>query len=231
MFLENFFRFMGSLVCHQIPERTLIIDNIPLPACARDTGIYIGVISGIIFLTARKRFHADWPPKVKHALLLILMMFPMIIDGTTSYIGLRYSDNLTRLMTGGFFGFPLAIFFTVARNYHPDNNSKIPPFSCLKELLIPLFFMILLLYFIYKGIILWFFVSLLLISGLLAMFYMIADSVVSIFEFQSKIKKKLVSIVGIFCILGCLYLFSRYFLGAVNLSIPLAFLKSVCIIP
>lgn len=220
MFLENFFRFLGSLVCHQMEERTLIIDKIPLPVCARDTGIYIGVIIGIFFLTARKRFYADWPPKIRHAVFLVLMMIPMIIDGITSYMGLRHSDNLTRLITGGFFGFPLAVFLTVARNYQPDKNSKTPPFNSLKELIIPALFLVLLLYLIYNGIIPWIIVSLFVAAGLMTMFYMIADSIISIFKIKSKIKRRVISLIVVFGIFELLYLFTRFFLWTVNLSIP-----------
>jgi len=224
MVLESFFRFIGSLVCHQIQERTLIIDKVLLPICARDTGIYIGVIIGIVFLAIRRRLDADWPPKVGHALILILMMMPMMLDGATSYLGLRHSDNLTRLITGGFFGFPLAVFLTVARNYNPDKNSKVAPFSTLGELVITVLFFVSFLGLIYKGIIPWIVVNLLLIAGMLVMFYMISDSVVSLFGLKLKSTRIAVSLLGLFCILGCLYLLTRFVFWSANAPLQLTFL-------
>ena len=209
MFLENFFRFMGSLVCHQIQDRTLIIDGLPLPVCSRDTGIYLGVFAGIVFLGLKRKLDADWPPRLAHALVLIIMMVPMIIDGATSYIGFRHTDNLTRLITGGFFGFQLAVFFTVARNYNPEGKNKIAPLNNLGELVIPVILFVLFLGLVYKGQIWWVVVSLLLITGMTAMFYMIADSVVSLFELKIKKFRIVISIFCLFCIFGILFLLTR----------------------
>src|SRR5438552_2016659 len=33
---------IGSLVCHQLPERSFHLESVPLPVCARCTGIYAG---------------------------------------------------------------------------------------------------------------------------------------------------------------------------------------------
>jgi len=213
MYLEKFFSFMGSLVCHQIQARTLIIGDIPLTVCARDTGIYMGVIFGIFFLIVKRKLYADWPPKLGQAIILILMMIPMIIDGATSYLGLRHSDNLTRLITGGFFGFPLAVFFTVARNYNPYKNNRIAPFNTLREILIAGLFFIIFLLLIYYGAIPWIVVNLLLIAGMLTMFYLIADSIVSLLGTKSKSKRRIVSLIGLFCIFVVLYLLKRYVFG------------------
>ncbi|MGE5330026.1 MAG: DUF2085 domain-containing protein [Deltaproteobacteria bacterium] len=204
---------MGSLVCHQIKERTLLIDNIYLMVCARDTGIYIGIIFGIAFLALNRRLNADWPPKLKHALILILMMVPMIIDGATSYMGVRNTDNLTRLITGGFFGFPLAVFFVVARNYNPNKSNKIAPFKTSGELGAETFIFIIFISLVYNGIIPWAVVSSLLVMGIITMFYLIVDSIVSLIGISSENKRRAISLIGVCCIFVALYVLKRYVFG------------------
>lgn len=39
--------FVGSLVCHQKPERSFVLFGARLPVCARCTGIYLGAALGL----------------------------------------------------------------------------------------------------------------------------------------------------------------------------------------
>lgn len=98
------FNFIGSLVCHQLPERTLWVGGHYLPVCARDTGAYIGLLLGYILLPLRRK-DASGPPNLW---IVSAMALPMIIDAGTQWIGLRTSTNEIRLMTGLFFGVSLA---------------------------------------------------------------------------------------------------------------------------
>jgi len=56
---------IGSLTCHQLPSRTIYINSIPLPLCARDTGIYIGFFISLIYIYINKRSKVDLPPDIK----------------------------------------------------------------------------------------------------------------------------------------------------------------------
>jgi uncharacterized membrane protein len=98
------FNFIGSLVCHQLPERTLFVGGHYLPVCARDTGAYIGLLLGYFLLPLRRK-EACGPPNLW---ITSLMVLPMIVDAGTQWIGLRTSTNELRLITGLLFGIALA---------------------------------------------------------------------------------------------------------------------------
>ncbi len=98
--------FIGGLVCHQMPERTLRMGGRLLCVCARDTGIYLGLLVGLSLIPMRRR-GASGPPNLYITLAMIL---PMVVDGTTQAIGLRTSMNQLRLITGLLFGTAMSPF-------------------------------------------------------------------------------------------------------------------------
>lgn len=107
-FAENpilfLFDFIGRLVCHQLPERTLWVGGYYLPVCARDTGAYLGLLLGYFLLPLRRK-EACGPPNLW---ITSMMVAPMIIDAVTQWIGLRTSTNELRLITGLLFGIALS---------------------------------------------------------------------------------------------------------------------------
>jgi uncharacterized membrane protein len=82
--MEQVLYFLGSIVCHQIPDRTIMIGDKLLPVCARDTGIYIGMFVSFIFFILYKRINSNMPPKLKYAIIACLMIIPLMIDGIAS---------------------------------------------------------------------------------------------------------------------------------------------------
>lgn len=92
--------------CHQLPHRSFIISGIPMAVCARDVGIYVGVLAG-----AATSFLEN-PPKILSKKRMILLAFiPIALDGVSQTIlGLRESNNLMRLITGFFFTFGIFSF-------------------------------------------------------------------------------------------------------------------------
>lgn len=102
--LLSLFNFIGHLVCHQLPERTLFVGGHYLPVCARDTGGYLGLLLGYFLLPLRRK-EACGPPNLW---ITFLMVLPMIVDAGTQWIGLRTSTNELRMMTGLLFGIALA---------------------------------------------------------------------------------------------------------------------------
>jgi uncharacterized membrane protein len=45
--------FVGHLICHQLPARSFQLAGVPLPVCARCTGIYAGAAAVAIMLALR----------------------------------------------------------------------------------------------------------------------------------------------------------------------------------
>jgi uncharacterized membrane protein len=94
-----------KLVCHGMVSRCLTIWNAPMPICARCTGIYIGLLVGILtFSLFWKRIDAGlarW--------MVMIAVIPIGVDGITQALGLRESTNPLRLATG----FAVAFFFGI----------------------------------------------------------------------------------------------------------------------
>ncbi|MDP2232419.1 MAG: DUF2085 domain-containing protein [Actinomycetota bacterium] len=99
--LAEVIRWLGLGLCHQLPERSFSAGGVQLPVCARDTGIYIGVMASIlvIWLLQKGRRPSGFP-SVGLALILAGFIGAMALDGITSYAGLRTTTNDLRLLTG-----------------------------------------------------------------------------------------------------------------------------------
>lgn len=117
----NIFNFIGRLVCHQVPERTLVIGSHYLPVCARCTGTYLGFYVGYLLLPMRKK-EAYGPPNLW---VIFLMVTPMTIDVATQWFGFRTSANELRLMTGLLFGTALAPLLVYSISQIPTSR-RIP---------------------------------------------------------------------------------------------------------
>jgi uncharacterized membrane protein len=92
---------VGSLVCHQLPERSFHLGGFQLPVCARCVGIYGGVAIGalgasVMRLTAVPR-HARQ--------ILILGALPTAITVALESLGLWPTTNIVRAAAG----FPLGL--------------------------------------------------------------------------------------------------------------------------
>lgn len=96
--------WIGGLVCHQRVERTLKVGGLYLPVCARDTGIYSGLLLGYLLLPLRNK-RSRGPPDL---FISLAMISPLIIDSLTQNLGFRVSTNEIRLISGLFFGTALS---------------------------------------------------------------------------------------------------------------------------
>ena len=124
-FLEEMvklFDFIGRLVCHQRPERTLWIGGHCLPVCARDTGAFLGLFLGYSLLLFLRRKEAKGPPNL---ILTLAMLVPMLVDSFGQMFGFWTSTNDVRLVTGLLFGMALAPFLVYAISL-ASFGSKIP---------------------------------------------------------------------------------------------------------
>ena len=95
--------------CHCRPDRSFFWHGRQFPVCARCTGELIGFLAAIpggIFLG----FHPVWS---------LLMLLPLIVDGTVQLKTAYESTNLRRVITGFLFGYGLVtlLIWTLIRSY------------------------------------------------------------------------------------------------------------------
>lgn len=112
----NFLNFIGSLVCHQRPERTLWIGGYYLPVCARDSGAYIGLLLGFTLLWLLRKKEAKGPPNL---FVSLAMTLPLWIDSFGQVLGFWTSTNDLRLITGLLFGTALEPLLIYALSLPP----------------------------------------------------------------------------------------------------------------
>ena len=93
------------LLCHGRSERSLSFSGYQFPFCARCTGIFLGIVTALLFemLVAL--------PSADLLSVYIALGLPAMVDGTTQLIGERESTNVIRLFTGfiGGLGFMLLL--------------------------------------------------------------------------------------------------------------------------
>lgn len=137
--LHEILHFFGRAICHQLEERSLLVKGETLSVCARDTGIYIGIFSTLVYLHLFKRKAIITIPSNKYSFLLLLFLVPLIIDGLGSYLDLFESNNTRRLVTGISFGFVLPFFLyplLSKKSLEPKSESVI---TKRRDLLFPIF--------------------------------------------------------------------------------------------
>jgi uncharacterized membrane protein len=113
--LLDVFHFLAGGVCHQIPGRSLQVDGLPLPLCARDTGTYLGLLLGLAAILCLRRLRASlvasWPLLVVFGLFFLAWAG----DGLNSYLVLLGQQHLyephnaLRLLTGALQGLALIL--------------------------------------------------------------------------------------------------------------------------
>ncbi len=133
--MEEFFNRMGSLICHQLPSRTLSAGDRLLPVCARDMGIYAGIFISALFLMALRRLRAQKPPGIAPTVVMCALMLPMVFDGVLSYTGAVETNNAARLFTGLLFGLPIPFLLIPAAHYSVSGQNERPVLRHILELL------------------------------------------------------------------------------------------------
>ena len=81
--------------CHQKPERSFFINGYQFPLCARCTGILLGYILSILLLFFEFKLSN---------IVCLLLLTPLIVDGSIQLLCSIMSTNKRRLITGIFFG-------------------------------------------------------------------------------------------------------------------------------
>jgi uncharacterized membrane protein len=93
---------LGSVICHQIPERSFHLAGFQLPVCARCLGIYVGAAAGAAHAWLRAATsHPVFSraPRVPWR-LAILAACPTLLTVALETAGAWYPSNLTRALAG-----------------------------------------------------------------------------------------------------------------------------------
>ncbi|MFZ7943949.1 DUF2085 domain-containing protein [Neobacillus sp. 19] len=138
--IQDLFHFFGKAICHQLEERSLQASGETLSVCARDTGIYIGIFSTLIYLYLFKRGAKITIPTIKISLFLLLLLVPLMIDGLGSYLHLFKTDNTRRLLTGISFGLALPYFIYPLLSAKALDETSKPVITQKKDFFVPLIF-------------------------------------------------------------------------------------------
>jgi uncharacterized membrane protein len=106
IYLCDYIHVFFSNFCHQLPWRSIFIEGIKMPVCARCVAIYVATGLGLIFFRIKgfgtKEFKMNW-------ILFAILFLPTGIDGVTQMIGLRESTNDLRLLSGFSYGLGYAL--------------------------------------------------------------------------------------------------------------------------
>ncbi len=92
-------RFIGSLGCHQLPERCFRFGGKPMPLCARCFGAAVGQLAAICWAAC-----LGFPPY----LISLALLVPMAIDVLIQKCFRVLSTNGRRFVTGILGGFGLS---------------------------------------------------------------------------------------------------------------------------
>ena len=91
-FLAKFIYYVGDLNCHQLSHRSYSYNDNQMSFCARDTGIFLGLVLGFMY-ASRKKIILTLP-------LVIATLLPIGLDGTIQLLTDYESTNPKRLITG-----------------------------------------------------------------------------------------------------------------------------------
>ena len=92
----------GSLVCHQLSERSFHLSGIQFPVCARCTGLYLGGALGMAMLFALPRWHLTFQ-RARAALIVVAV--PTAFTVATAWLRLWDPGNAVRAVFAAPLGF------------------------------------------------------------------------------------------------------------------------------
>jgi uncharacterized membrane protein len=102
---------LGSLICHQRPERSFYIDAAQLPVCARCLGLYAGAALGVLISGLTPTVPPFDVARLRRG--LVAAAVPTAITWSSEMFGLWSPGNLTRFIAA----LPLGAAVAVTVNY------------------------------------------------------------------------------------------------------------------
>ena len=99
--LVTFIFAVGSVICHQRPERSFFWGDHQFPVCARCTGIYLSAAAGLLgwvaFKTASRWRPRSFDPRLAIRVITIAAI-PTAVSLATGLIGMWDGSNTTRAL-------------------------------------------------------------------------------------------------------------------------------------
>jgi uncharacterized membrane protein len=93
--MANIIYFVYQFLCHQMPSRCFFIGRFQVAICERDLALYGGAcLAGVVFGMVRDRVRPLPIP------VWLILVAPLVLDGVTQLLGLRYSTWQLRTITG-----------------------------------------------------------------------------------------------------------------------------------
>jgi len=90
--------FFFEPVCHQIPERSILLNSEPMAVCTRCFAIYFGAFILLLIMIFQKKMYIINPS------WMILLSLPTAIDFIMEKLGFYVDIPIIRFITGLFFG-------------------------------------------------------------------------------------------------------------------------------
>jgi uncharacterized membrane protein len=88
-------------LCHRLDERSFHLFGVALAVCSRCSSIYFGFLLGTLAYPLIRDLRA---PVVPGRIFLAAAAFPMLVDVASGMLGLYEVTNVSRALTGGWFG-------------------------------------------------------------------------------------------------------------------------------
>lgn len=86
----------GSVICHQLPDRSFHLAGVQLPVCARCAGLYAGAAGGVLLWALRSRGREQTWPRGHALAVLAVASVPTALTAASAAAGLGDPDNLWR---------------------------------------------------------------------------------------------------------------------------------------
>ena len=116
----------GSVVCHQLPERSFHLGAYQLPVCARCLGIYVGIFCIAVAAIGVRPQSVIWgqTPSTRR-LMVAVGALPTVVTVLLEWVGAWQTSNAVRFAAG----LPLggAIAAVVMATLHYDRCARRPP--------------------------------------------------------------------------------------------------------